>query len=115
MGFDRLHWYLRGKDELRKFMKERRSLVCVKTWFLSSVALFCFLALNFSNLTQEEHGWAFAVLFITAILFPFIRCEQCDTYFFWRSERVLPLVFKGSYRDFIWPPKRCPVCGVERY
>ncbi len=96
-------------------MDKRRSLVRVKTWILASVALTCFLALRFGHLTGDARGWAFAVFGITAILFPFIHCEQCDTYFFWRSERVVPLVFKGSLSDFFWPPKRCPVCGLERY
>lgn len=96
-------------------MKPKRSLVRIKAWTLQAIFLGCALAIRFGNLTQDHKQTAFWIAGAAVILIFFVKCEQCDTPEFWRDVGGVPLVPKTSVKNFYWPPKRCPVCGMERY
>lgn len=91
--------------------ENRRSLVRVKIWSLETAFLACWLVLRFGNLARGSEDLVLAMAGVTAILFYFVRCEQCHTSEILRRSGWLRFVKWNG----LFPSKRCPVCGKERF
>jgi len=74
------------------------------------VFLACWFWLKFGRLPPGAQIILFAVAGIDAVLVYFIRCERCHTPLLsLRPDSIL-----RSWR-VMFPQKRCPKCGLERY
>ena len=98
------------RRELEK--ENRRSLVRVKMWVLSTGFALCWLAIEFGDLARGTSLVALALACLTAVLVYFVRCEQCHTSHVQNPLRRLPSLWVPW--SIFFPSKRCPVCGKER-
>lgn len=95
-------------------MAAKLSWVRVKAWSIEAVFLACWLAVSYGNLTDDQGLLAFWVAALAVVMLLFVRCEGCDSYEFWDGSDTIPFIPRVSWRIY-WPPKRCPVCGLERH
>ena len=96
-------------------MENKRSLVRVKTWLLETIFIVCGVVIQYGSLTEEHKIVLFMVACFMPMMLFFVRCEQCETFEFWKGPDMWPFIPTLSWKDLFYPPKRCPVCGMERY
>ncbi len=95
-------------------MKLERSLVRVKAWALEVVLIGCWLGMGFAEISPARKDQLFWLFIFVIVLLMFVRCERCGTFEFWGFSDKLPFYPKVSWKVYFLP-KRCPVCGMERY
>ena len=88
-----------------------RSRVRVKSAVLFIAFMACWLVLSLRPHWHED--LVLVVAGVSAVLYYFIRCEQCHSSIYYRAggKRVL---FPGPSTISILTAKRCPCCGLER-
>jgi hypothetical protein len=88
-----------------------RSLVRIKVLLLWLTFTACWLTLRFNDLSEGYGNAVLGIAAVAAVLFYFVRCEQCHTSVMTGRSNKLPLPSMNA----LFPPKRCPACGKERF
>jgi len=89
---------------------DRRSLVRVKVWLLWILFIACWTLVRFGRLSEDADLVVLVLAGVVAVLFFFVRCEQCHTSEMRARSGTLPLPSRNGF----FPPKHCSVCGKER-
>jgi hypothetical protein len=88
-----------------------RSLVRVKLWSALALVGICLLIFGISALPNNFRYAAFAIAWLTVVFSTLIRCKKCRTSVVMEDD---PGPMRYPKLNVIWPPKKCPSCGVER-
>jgi hypothetical protein len=96
---------------LEEELQGRKSLIRVKAAFLCVTFFGCWILLRYFDSHRYENT-LFAGAGVSAMLFYFVRCEQCKSSIYFTAGGTRNLRLLGAPGSLM--AKRCPICGKLR-